>query len=80
MVNRDAFEVLFIDHPMYTMNSYTFSLEIEKLVKTEKIDYLEAVKQLCEKYEIDFAAVPKLITPTMKDKIEVAATERNFRI
>jgi hypothetical protein len=62
------------------MNSSTFALEIEKLVLTEKIDYLDAVCQLCEKYEIDFSAVPKLITQTMKDKIDVAATERKYRI
>ena len=78
--NESAFETLFIDHPLHQMNSSTFALEIEKLVLTEKIDYLDAVCQLCEKYEIDFSAVPKLITQTMKDKIDVAATERKYRI
>ena len=76
----EVFETLFIDHPLHDMNSSSFALEIEKLVRTEKIDYLDAVCRLCEKFEIDFATVPKLITPTMKDKIEVAAIERKFRI
>ena len=74
------FEHLFIDHPMYDMNAAKFSLEIEKLVKEQKIDYLEAVCQLCEQFEIEAEAVPKLLTATMKDKIEIAANERHFRI
>jgi hypothetical protein len=80
MMVSEAFDTLFIDHPLYNMTSSNFCLEIEKLVKEHKVDYLEAVKQLCEKYEIDYSAVPKLLSQTMKDKIEMAATERRFRI
>jgi hypothetical protein len=76
----EVFETLFIDHPLFDISASSFALEIEKVVKTEKVDYLAAVCQLCERYEIDFSAVPKLITPTMRDKIEVAATDRKFRI
>jgi hypothetical protein len=80
MIDDAAFETLFIDHPLYQMTPVSFSLAIEKLVKEEKLDYLDATCQLCEKYEIEYSAIPRLLTPTMKDKIEVAATERKFRI
>jgi hypothetical protein len=80
-VNEDAaFESLFIDHPLYQMTASSFALEIEKVVKEQKVDYLEAVCQLCERFEIDYSAVPKLLTPTMKDKIEMAAIDRKFRM
>ena len=75
-----VFETLFIDHPLFDISASSFALEIEKVVKFQKIDYLAAVCQLCEQYEIDFSAVPKLITTTMRDKIEVAATDRKLRI
>jgi hypothetical protein len=85
----EDFDSLFIDHPLYqlkeqielaVMTSSTFSLAIEKLVKDEKMDYLDATCKLCEQYEIDYSSVPKLLTSDMRDKIEMAATERKFRI
>lgn len=74
------FDRLFINHPLYNLTSSSFCLEIEKLVKEQNMDYLDATVRLCEIYEIDEKAVPKLLTPTMQDKIEVAATERNFKL
>jgi L-2-hydroxyglutarate oxidase LhgO len=44
------------------------------------VDYLEAVITLCQQFEIEFQSVPKLLTATMKDKIEVAACERKYRL
>jgi hypothetical protein len=78
-VEKDFYR-LFIDHPLYDMTASKFSLEIEKLVKEQKVDYLEAATQLCERFEIDYNDIKKLISPTMKDKIEVAATERKYRL
>jgi len=80
LVDEILFEKSFIDHPVFKLTPTTFSIEIEKLVKEYKIDYLEAVCKLCETFEIDYGAIPKLLTKTMKDKIEVAALERKYRI
>jgi hypothetical protein len=62
------------------MTPSIFSLAIEKLVKEEKMDYLDATCRLCEQYEIEYSAVPKLLTSDMRDKIEMAATERKYRL
>ena len=85
----EDFDSLFIDHPFFqikeqielaVMTSSTFSLAIEKLVKEEKMDYLDATCRLCEKFEIEYASIPRLLTSDMKDKIELAATERKYRL
>jgi hypothetical protein len=62
------------------MTPSIFSLAIEKLVKEEKMDYLDATCRLCEQHEIEYSAVPKLLTSDMRDKIELAATERKYRL
>jgi len=62
------------------MTTSKFSQEIENIVKEEQVDYLEAVCLFCQKFEIDFESVPKFLTPTMKDKIECAAIEKNYRL
>lgn len=74
----EAFERLFIDHPLYEFTPSNFSLEIEKTVKDSRCNYLEAVLRLCERYEIDYTSIPKLLTETMKDKIEVDAMSLNM--
>ena len=74
------FESQFLDHPLFRMTPQTFALEIEKLVKNEQMDYLEAVTKLCDDLDMDYTAVPKLLTQTMKDKIEMAATARNYKL
>jgi len=80
LVDEAVFETLFIDHPLYTMTPHSFALEIERIVREQKIDYLAATAQLCEQYEIDYSSIPKLLTKTMKEKIEVSALERNYKI
>jgi late-transcription coactivator len=72
------FDRLFIDHPLYELTPQSFSLEIEKLVKEQNMNYLEAVAALCERFEIEFTATPRLLTDTMKEKIEVDAMNRNL--
>lgn len=74
----DSFDRLFIDHPLYNLNPQTFCLEIERVVKEFKIPYLQAVAFLCLKYELDYTAIPKLLTPTMKEKCDLDAQERNL--
>ena len=73
MVNGPAWDRLFIDHPMYEITPTAFALEIERVVKELRLDYLEAAAHVCESYELEYSAIPRLLTPTMKDKIEMAA-------
>lgn len=78
LISEDDFSRLFIDHPLYELNPQNFSLQIEKLVKDQGLDYLEATVALCEQYEIEYSyAAKKLISSTMKDKIEVDSMAKN---
>lgn len=72
----DSWDRLFIDHPMYEITPQAFSLEIEKAVKELNLDYLAAATYVCEKYELEYSVVPRLLTPTMRDKIEMAAEDK----
>ncbi len=77
---EENFERRFIDNPLFDLTPQTFSLEIEKVVKQQGLNYLEAVSYLCEQFEMDEKSIPALLTPTMKDKIEmVAISHNNFR-
>jgi Phage late-transcription coactivator len=77
-VSDGAFERLFIDHPFYDVSPQTLALEIERVVKENGMNYLEAAAHLCERYEFDYAVMAKMLTPTMIEKIEMAAIDRNM--
>jgi hypothetical protein len=51
---------------------------IDSLVSTEKLTYMEAILQICEEREIDPLDIGKLITPHLKEKIEVEAMQKNM--
>ena len=74
----ESFDMLFIDSPLYQLTPTTFALEIEKLVKYDRMDYLDAVVTLCEKFDIEFETIPKLLSKTMKERIEVSASKRKL--
>ena len=57
------------------MNSKEFSLEIEKIVKEKKISYMDAVVWYCEQNDIDTGTVSSLISKSLKEKIQVEATD-----
>lgn len=46
-----------------------FSLKLEQYARTEKIEYVTALLQLCELYDIDIENVGKYLTETIKQKI-----------
>jgi hypothetical protein len=79
-LEQQAQEEFFEDQFTYNLNSSKFSLEVEKVVKERNLDYIDAICLLCEKYEIEFKSVAKLISPTMKDKIEVDALKRKYKL
>jgi Phage late-transcription coactivator len=56
----------------------TFSLDIEKLVKTKKVSYMDAILLYCEQTGVEIEVAAKLISGALKAKIKVEAEELNF--
>ena len=59
-------------------NSKTFSLEVERLAKEKNITHMEAVLEHCRIQEIEPDSVTRLISKSLKDKIEGNARDLNF--
>ena len=56
------------------MNSKEFSLTIEGIVKEKKISYMDAVIWYCEENGLDPSQVSSLISKSLKEKIQLEAT------
>jgi len=56
------------------MNSKEFSLKIESIVKEKRISYMDAVVLYCEENDIDTSTVSPLISKSLKEKIQVEAS------
>ena len=55
-----------------------FAEDIENLVLTTKMNYIDAIVQYCEDNEIEIESVGKLINKPLKEKIRYVATELNY--
>jgi len=55
-----------------------FALEIENIVATDEMNYIDAIVHFCEQNNIDLESVPKLISKPLKEKIKYEAMELNF--
>jgi hypothetical protein len=55
-----------------------FAEDIEKIVLSTKMNYIDAVVQYCEDNEIELDSVGKLISKPLKEKIKYVATELNY--
>jgi len=61
------------------MNSKEFSLIIEGVVKDKKpITYMDAILFYCEENQIEVESVSRLISKTLKEKIQVEASKANL--
>ena len=58
--------------------SKTFSMEIERLAIEKNISHMEAVLDYCHRQEIEPDTVGRLISKSLKEKIEANARELNF--
>jgi hypothetical protein len=76
-ISTGEFSRKFLDHPLFELNPQSFCLEIEKVVREQKLDYLEATAFLCDHYEINYSEAAGLLTETMRDKIEVDSMAKN---
>ena len=47
-----------------------FSMEIEKIVAEEKLNYIDAICQYCEMNDIEIQSVTKLITKPLKERLK----------
>ena len=55
-----------------------FSLEIENIAKEKRISHMDAVIHYCYENDIEPDTVGRLITKSLKEKIEANARELNF--
>ena len=62
----------------YMQSSKSFSLEVQKIAKEKNITHMEAVLEHCRIQEIEPDSVARLITKSLKDKIEANARDLNF--
>ena len=56
----------------------TFSLEEEKLALEKKITHMEAVLEYCKNQGIEPDSVGRLVSKSLKDKIEANARDLNY--
>ena len=59
-------------------SSKTFSLNIENIVKENRITHMEAVLWYCKDQGIEPDTVSNLLTKGLKEKIEANARDLNF--
>ena len=55
-----------------------FAMEIESIVATEKINYIDAIVYYCEINELEIESVTKLVSKPLKEKLKWDATRLNF--
>ena len=56
----------------------TFSLEIEKMAQEKNLTHMDAVIEYCKKKELEPESVTRLISKSLKDKIEANARDLNY--
>tara|TARA_R110002020_G_scaffold188804_3_gene387537 strand:+ start:1982 stop:2209 length:228 start_codon:yes stop_codon:yes gene_type:complete len=55
-----------------------FSQNVEKIVKDEGVEYMDAILLYCEKNEVEIEVVAKLINSKIKATIEKEASDLNM--
>lgn len=60
------------------MNTRKFTMMIEHRVKSQRVTYLEALADICDEEGIDEKEVPKLLLPSIVDKIRAEAINFNY--
>mgnify|MGYP005744837855 CR=1 FL=1 len=59
-------------------NTKTFSLEIEKMAQEKSITHMDAVLEYCKTKELEPESVTRLISKSLRDKIEANARDLNY--
>ena len=55
-----------------------FAIEIEKIVSTEELNYIDAIVHYCEINSLEVESVTKLISKPLKEKLKWDATRLNY--
>jgi hypothetical protein len=55
-----------------------FSLEIEKIVAVENMNYIDAICHYCEINSLDIESITKLISKPLKERLKYDAVRLNF--
>jgi hypothetical protein len=55
-----------------------FSTEVETLVSSDSMSYIDAIIHYCDINEIELETVPKLISKPLKEKLRHEAQQLNF--
>ena len=55
-----------------------FSQNVEKIVKDEGVEYMDAILLYCEKHEVEIEVVAKLINSKIKASMEKEASDLNM--
>lgn len=55
-----------------------FAEDVEALVLSTEMNYIDAIVEYCEKHGIELDAVGKLVSKPLKEKIRVQAMDLNF--
>lgn len=77
--NTPRFTFLTTNDIVSDMNSKEFSLIIEGVVKEKKpISYMDAIIWYCEQNQLEVESVGRLISKSLKEKIQVEAMKANL--
>lgn len=77
--NNPHFTNLTTSDILYNMNSKEFSLIIEGVVKEKRpISYMDAIIWYCEENNIEIETTSRLISKSLKEKIQVEAMNANM--
>jgi ribosomal protein S12 methylthiotransferase accessory factor YcaO len=60
------------------MTTAKFSTEVEILVNSDSMSYIDAIIHFCDKNEIELETVSKLISKPLKEKLKHEAQQLNF--
>ena len=55
-----------------------FSLEIEKIVVEERLNYIDAIVHYCEINELEVDSITKLVSKPLKERLKWDAIRLNF--
>jgi len=55
-----------------------FTQDIEKLVQSSDLNYIEAIITYCEENNIELESTSKLISKPLKEKLKVEAMDLNY--
>jgi hypothetical protein len=55
-----------------------FSTEVETLVNSDSMSYIDAIIHYCDTNEIELETVPKLISKPLKEKLKHEAQQLNY--